>query len=103
MEVLSPDSTIPEQSIVVNNLQQSERTKTSLTTTYTYDALGRLTGVTDPRTGASTITYYASGMGRKGKQQSITNAAGNTTVYDYSDTTGRKISEQNALGKYIRI
>ena len=33
----------------------------------------------------------------------VTNAAGNTTTYDYDSTTGRKISERNALGKYSRF
>ena len=35
----------------------SSRSKTNLTTTFEYDALGRRTGVIDPRTGA-TITHY---------------------------------------------
>ena len=102
-EVLSPDSTIPAQTIAVNELKTSERSKTNLTTTYTYDALGRLTGVTDPRTGTSTVSYYTSGVGKIGKHHIVTNAAGNTTTYDYDNTTGRKISERNALGKFSRF
>jgi len=102
-EVLSPDSTVPAQTVAVNELKTSERSKTNLTTTYTYDALGRLTGVTDPRTGTSTVSYYTSGVGKIGKRYMVTNAAGNTTTYDYDSSTGRKISERNALGKYSRF
>ena len=101
-EILSPDSTIPAQTIAVNELKKSERSKTNLTTTYTYDALGRLTGVTDPRTGTSTVSYYTSGTGKIGKRYMVTNAAGNTTSYDYDNTTGRKIWEKNALNKFSR-
>ena len=102
-EILAPDSAIAAQKIEVNELKQSERTKTNLTTTYAYDALGRLTGVTDPRTGTSVISYYTAGTGKTGRQYQVTNAAGNTTTYDYDTTTGRKIWERNALGKYSRF
>ena len=102
-EIVSPDSTVPAQTIAVNELKTSERSKTNLTTTYTYDALGRLTGVTDPRTGTFTISYYTVGTGKIGKRHIVTNAAGNTTTYDYDSTTGRKISECNALGKFSRF
>ena len=101
-EILSPDSTIPAQTVAVNELKTSERSKTNLTTTYTYDALGRLTGVTDSRTGTSTVSYYTSGVGKIGKRYMVTNAAGNTTTYDYDSTTGRKIWEKNALNKFSR-
>ena len=102
-EIVSPDSTVPARTIAVNELKTSERSKTNLTTTYTYDALGRLTGVTDPRTGTFTVSYYTVGTGKIGKRHIVTNAAGNTTTYDYDSTTGRKISECNALGKFSRF
>ena len=102
-EIVSPDSTVPARTIAVNELKTSERSKTNLTTTYTYDALGRLIGVTDPRTGTFTVSYYTVGAGKIGKRHIVTNAAGNTTTYDYDSSTGRKISECNALGKFSRF
>jgi len=102
-EVLSPDSAVAAQTVAVNELNVAECNKINQTITYTYDNLGRLTGITDPRTGTSTISYYASGVGKIGKRHIVTNAAGNTTTYDYDSTTGRKIGEKNTLNKYSRF
>ena len=102
-EVHSADSAVPAKTVAVNELKTSERSKTNLTTTYSYDALGRLTGITDPRTGTSAVSYYSSGAGKIGKRHIVTDAAGNTTTYDYDSTTGRKLWEKNAFGKYSRF
>jgi RHS repeat-associated protein len=95
----TPNSTVNSVSTSVNGLQTSVVTGTNLTYTYFYDDLGRQTGVTAPRTGSSNTTYYTSGTGKVGKVYTVTNAAGNTTTYDYDPTTGRKISVTNALSK----
>ena len=60
-----PDSTVDEQSVTVNGLLASSRSSSNLTTTYAYDALERQAAVTDPRTGATTIAYFATGTGVK--------------------------------------
>jgi YD repeat-containing protein len=52
-----PDSAIDGQTISINGLTVQNRTKTGVITTYSYDALGRRTQTTDPRTGTSTIDY----------------------------------------------
>jgi YD repeat-containing protein len=95
----TPDSTVDAVTVTVNGLLTSQKTAQNLTYTYTYDALGRRTGVTDPRTGTSTTAYFASGTGKTGKVQSQTNANGNTTTFDYDPATGRRIKVTNALGK----
>ena len=98
--VTYPYSTVAEQAVTVNGLQTSFRSSTNLTTTFSYDALGRRIGENDPRTGQTVLAYYASGAGKIGKLQSVTDPAGNAVTYDYSATTGDKISVKNALGKY---
>ena len=97
--VNTPESSTDSETVKVNGLVTSQITSANLEYTYSYDGLGRQTGVTDPRTGQSTTAYYTSGAGKKGKVQSVTDAASNTTTFDYSTSTGRKISEENALGK----
>ena len=95
----TPESSTNSVTVKVNGLVTSQTTSSNLSYSYAYDGLGRQTGVTDPRTGQSTTAYYSSGAGKKGKVQSVTDAASNTTTFDYSSSTGRKISEENALGK----
>jgi RHS repeat-associated protein len=94
-----PDSSVDEQSVTVNGLLVSSRSSSNLTTTYAYDALERQAAVTDPRTGATTIAYFASGTGKTGQVQSVTDPADNTTTFDYDSATGRRTSVTNALGK----
>jgi RHS repeat-associated protein len=97
-----PDSSVDEQSVTVNGLLVSSRSSSNLTTTYAYDALERQASVTDPRTGATTIAYFASGTGKTGQVHTVTDAVqptGNATTFDYDPATGRRTSVTNALGK----
>ena len=96
-----PDSIINSQIITINGLKNSERTKTGLTTTYAYDGLGRVITINEPRIGATSITYHTA-VGKNGLKATVTNAAGNTTSYDYDTTTGRLLWEKNALNQYTR-
>ena len=97
---LYPNSTVAERQYLVNGLLRSQRSADNLTTTYSYDALGRITGITDPRTGLSSLAYYSAGNGKKGQLMSVTDAAGNTNVYDYDPATGRRASVRNAQNKF---
>ena len=94
-----PDSSVGIQTITVNGLVTSKRSSSNLTYTFTYDGLGRRTGVIDPRIGQATVAYYTSGTGKKGKIYTQTDAAGNTTTYDYT-SSGRLAWVKNALNKY---
>lgn len=96
-----PESTVSEQRVTVNGLLQSVRSKSNLTTTYSYDKLGRVVSVTEPRIGTTTITYHTM-TGKSGLCASVTNAAGDVTSYDYDSTTGRLLWEKNALNQYTR-
>lgn len=96
-----PDSTISRQSITVNGLLQSVRSKSNLMTTYGYDELGRMIAVTEPRIGTTTITYHTT-AGKNGLRANVTNAAGNVTSYDYDSSSGRLLWEKNALNQYTR-
>jgi len=92
--VSTPDSTIISTNTIVNGLQVSTTTKTGLEYTYAYDALGRRTGTTDPRTGES-ITHYNA----KGQVDYTEDAATNRTTYVYDSTTGQRIAVTNAVGE----
>lgn len=94
-----PGSSVDEQTIIVNGLTTTKRSFTNLTTTYTYDGLGRQTGIVDPRTGQTITAYYVSGTGKTGKVYTVTDAANNVTTYDY-DANGQMVSVKNALNKY---
>ena len=48
---------------------------------------------------SASTAYYTSGTGKKGKVYTQTNANSNTTTFDYSASTGRKIKVTNALSK----
>lgn len=100
-EVQHPDSTTAEQEITINGLLVSSRSKSNLTTTYGYDALGRQTSVTDPRIGSTSYAYYNT-AGKAGLIQSVTDPAGNSTTYEYDAATGRMLWEKNALNQYTR-
>ncbi len=95
-----PNSSVDAQTVVLNGLVTSQRSPQNLTYTYTYDALGRRTGVTDPRTGQSVIAYYTEGTGKIGQVYTVTDAASNVTALDYYSDTGRRKSVKNALNKY---
>ena len=94
-----PDSSVDVQTVAVNGLVSSVRSASNMTTTFSYDGLGRQTGVTDPRTGTTTTAYYTSGTGKIGKVYTVTDAASNTSTYDYDTTSGRLAWTQNALSK----
>lgn len=98
---LEPDSAVAVQKVTVNGLVISERSKSNLTTTYGYDALSRLVTITKSRIGTTTIAYH-SDTGKKGLPATITDAAGNTTSYDFDTSSGRLLWQKNAMGKYIR-
>jgi RHS repeat-associated protein len=95
--VTYPDSTNDAVSITVNGLLVSSSTRHStLPTLYSYDALERQTGVTDPRTGTSTMHYNS-----LGQVDWTQDAASNTTAYAYDSATGRRISTTDALGNTV--
>jgi RHS repeat-associated protein len=58
--------------------------------------LERQTGVTDPRTGTSTMHYNS-----LGQVDWTQDAASNTTSYAYDSATGRRISTTDALGNTV--
>jgi len=93
-----PDAAIDAQSVTVNGLLVENRSKTNITTTFSYDALGRRTGASDPRTG-TTITHYDA----YGRVDYVQDPAGHTTSFTYDPATGRKVSETNALSKTTRF
>lgn len=92
-----PDSTIDGISISVNGLLMSSQSKSEVAVTNGYDALGRRTSITDPRTG-TTITHY----NNKGQVDYVEDPAGNRAYYAYDPSTGHKTSEINPLNKVIR-
>ena len=92
-----PDSIIDEVSVHVNGLLMSSQGKTGVETTYSYDALGRRTGITDPRTGTTTTHYN-----NKGRVDYVGDPAGNRTRYSYDPGTGHRIKETNAFNNAIR-
>jgi len=97
----TPDSTVDAVTITVNGLLQSSAPNTSETaTTYSYDALGRRSGVTSPRNGTSTSSYSAT------TGQLISTGDGvQTTTYGYYSPTetnaGRLKSQTNVNGKKV--
>ncbi|MBN1864354.1 MAG: hypothetical protein JW808_05595, partial [Victivallales bacterium] len=50
-------------------------------------------------TGSASTVYYSDGAGKIGKVQSVTDAYGAITSFDYDSTTGRRIKVTNALNK----
>ena len=94
-----PDSSINSVTTTVNGLLTSAQSKTGVTTTYSYDALERPTGVTDPRTGTTTTSYNAA----TGRVDYVQDPATNRVTYTYETTTGRKATEANALNQVTRF
>lgn len=95
------DSDVNAVSISVNGLLQSSTPATPQpATTYLYDALGRQTSVTDPRTGTVTGTYSATTG-----QVTATNDGAGTTTYQYYPgshvSAGRVQSHTNPVGKKV--
>ena len=58
---LSPDSTLPAETVARCGLTVSSRSPTGVTTTYAYDALGRQISQTDGRGNTSHLVYDAQG------------------------------------------
>ncbi|MBN1187106.1 MAG: RHS repeat-associated core domain-containing protein [Bacteroidales bacterium] len=80
-----------------NGLLLSSSDTSGALLTYSYDELGRNTGLTDPRIGTS-VTHYND----KGQVDWIEDAANNRTSFTYDSSTGQKIVEENALNKLTR-
>jgi len=89
-----PDSDTNAESVNINGLLVSSVSKTGLTYAYAYDALGRRTGVTDPRTGTA-VTHYNGNH----RVDYVQDAAGHQTSFAYGPATGQKTSETNADNK----
>ena len=66
-----------------------------LTTTYTFDTAGRVSGITHPSIGSNGTQY---GYDSYGQITSVTNALGQQTTYAY-DTKGRMTSTTNAANE----
>lgn len=92
----SPNATNPSTQLSVNGLLISSTSQSGYTLTYGYDALGRRTGITDPRTGTS-ITHYNT----KGQVDYMEDPLHNRKSFTYDDASGRKISEKNPLSIQI--
>lgn len=91
-----PYSDTDAVSVTVNGLLQSRTAPTGLTTVYSYDALGRGIGTTDPRTGTSSVHYNVAGQ-----VDWTEDAATNRTTYAYDSVTGRRIAVTDALSNTI--
>ena len=92
-----PDSTSDAETIDVNGLVTSVTDKNGITRTFQYDALGRRTGVVDPRTGLSETHYNT-----QGQVDWIEDAADHRTTFTYDALTGRKIAETDAMSEIKR-
>jgi RHS repeat-associated protein len=95
------DSDLNRTGIAINGLLQSTSASTpQLPLTYTYDALGRQTSVTDPRKGTITAIYNNT----TGQVLSTSNGFG-TTSYEYylgsQPGAGRLKSHTNPAGKKV--
>ena len=87
-----PDSTNDAETVSVNGLVQAQAGKSGHLFAYGHDALGRQTGLVDPRTGTNTTHYNGQGW-----VDYVEDAAGNRTSYGYDGATGRRTSQTDAL------
>ena len=92
---LSPDSTLPAETVARCGLTVSTRTHTGVTTTYAYDALGRQIAQTDGRGNTSQIVYD-----EQGRIAKTIDPLGHETAYAY-DALGRQIAVTDPLGHTI--
>jgi len=96
--VAYPDSASNAVTVTLNGrLVSSTTAHGQQPTAYSYDALGRLTGIADPRTGTA-LTHYDS----RGWVDYIEDAAGNRTTYAYDAATGQRIGQTDALSNTVR-
>lgn len=86
-----PDSQINEAQIFVDGRLISQTTKTGLTQSNAYDALGRLEQTTASNGGSQLIEYNVIGQ-----VVQVINAASNRTTFGYDLFTGHRIAETNA-------
>ena len=91
----TPFSTTDQVSISRNGLLQSQSSQSGNEATYSYDALGRQTGATDPRAGTAVTHYDANG-----RVDYTQDSAGNTTSYTYNNM-GRRISVTDPLSNIV--
>ena len=92
---LSPDSTLPAETVARCGLTASSRSPTGVTTAYAYDALGRQIAQTDGRGNTSQIVYDAQGRVAK-----TIDPLGNETTYGY-DALGRQVSVTDPLTNIV--
>ncbi len=101
-----PYSTIDSVSVAYNGLLQSTKNAQGHISRTYYDAYGRVTKQTDPRTDPDPtplrIGYYASGTGQTGQVQWREDSAGKRTNYAYYATDGRLFSITDPLNKTTR-
>ncbi len=96
-EIFSPDASLPSQAVFVEGRLAAMTTKTGITRTFGYDALGRRIAVEDPRKGISRLHYDEGG-----RPAYLEDAAGNRTRFEYDPETGRRIAAYNPLNKVTR-
>lgn len=93
----APDSSISSQAVYVDGRLAEFTSKSGITTTCTYDGLGRRMAVEDPRKGTTRLDYD-----QGGRLSQMTDAAGNRTRFQYDSETGLKIAAYNALNQVTR-
>ena len=90
-----PGSSVPAVEVATNGLVRSSTSRTGVTTTCGYDALGRRTSVADGRSNVTRTVYDA-----QGRVASTVDAAGFATTYGY-DALGRRTSVTDPLGHTV--
>ena len=91
-----PGANTGTTTLIRDGLTLSETDAAGVSTTYTYDALGRQLTATDGRGNTTTNVYN-----NKGELVSTTDAANHTTTYTYSATTGELVTVTDANGKTV--
>ena len=95
--VFYPDASLPSQTVFVDGRLAAMTTKTGITRTFGYDALGRRIAVEDPRKGISRLHYDGGG-----RPAYVEDAAGSRTRFEYDPETGHRIAVYNPLNKVTR-
>ena len=91
-----PGANTGTTTLIRDGLTLSETDAAGVSTTYTYDALGRQLTATDGRGNTTTNVYN-----NKGELVSTTDAANHTTTYTYSAATGELVTVTDANGKTV--